>query len=218
MGCFATRKLAGGDPAACLLNDASGVDADISNQPGQCCIHTHKQSATQTRTWPRRCGGTTWNSYERHTGGRGNTNVDVHGEQNQPWQTGGGPSICSRSPSRQVRISLPTKVKPGRHEYRMMSPVESFTPTIASANTHTRKQNATLASAFQAQGPENIINTLSNEDWHPAGWSGRSRHKALTCTLGLAHQRSVRTCACTVQSEVATGKMSSTSTDSFVDG
>lgn len=158
------------------------------------------------------------NSYERHMGGRGNTNVDVHGEQNQPWQTGGGPSICSRSPSRQVRISLPTKVKPGRHEYRMMSPVESFTPTIASANTHTRKQKATLASAFQAQGPENIINTLSNEDWHPAGWSGSSRHKALTCTLGLAQQRSVRTCACTVQSEVATGKMSSTSTDSFVDG
>lgn len=51
MGCFATGKLAGGDPAACLLNDASGVDAAISNQPRQCCIHTHKQSATQTRTW-----------------------------------------------------------------------------------------------------------------------------------------------------------------------
>lgn len=42
---------------------------------------------------------------------------------NSPWQTGGGPSICSLSPSRHVRISLPTKVKPGRHEYRIMSPV-----------------------------------------------------------------------------------------------
>lgn len=42
---------------------------------------------------------------------------------NSPWQTGGGPSICSLSPSRHVRISLPTKVKPGRHEYLIMSPV-----------------------------------------------------------------------------------------------
>lgn len=52
-----------------------------------------------------------------------NTIIYTQTHTNSPWQTGVGPSICSLSPSRHVRISLPTKVKPGRHEYRIMSPV-----------------------------------------------------------------------------------------------
>lgn len=109
------------------------------------------------------------NSCERLTHGQGNTN-DVHRKQNQPWQTGGGPSICSRSPSRQVRISLPTKVKPGRHEYRMMSPVESFTPTVASTHTHTHAH--TLVSTFEALwSTHNYFYDyyLMNTDIWPAG-------------------------------------------------
>lgn len=39
-----------------------------------------------------------------------------------PWQTGGGESICRRSPRRHVRISLPTRENPGWHLYLMMSP------------------------------------------------------------------------------------------------
>lgn len=58
-------------------------------------------------------------------------------KKNQPWQTGGGPSIWSRSPSRHVRISLPTNVKPGRHEYRIMSPVRPFTHAHTQRQTHT---------------------------------------------------------------------------------
>lgn len=225
MGCFATGKLAGGDPAACLLNDASGVDAAISNQPGQCCIHTHKQSATQTRTWPRRCGGTTWQVGSTKTvmkgtraGGGTQTSMCTENKTNLDRQVGVHPSAAA------LRVDRSESHCPPR--WSLADTSTGWCPLLShlhprshrQTHTHTRKQKATLASAFQAQGPENIINTLSNEDWHPAGWSGSSRHKALTCTLGLAHQRSVRTCACTVQSEVATGKMSSTSTDSFVDG
>lgn len=41
-----------------------------------------------------------------------------------PWQTGGAPSIWSRSPNLQVRIALPTKVNPGRHWYLIISPIK----------------------------------------------------------------------------------------------
>lgn len=42
--------------------------------------------------------------------------------EHPPWQVGGAASICSRSPRRHVRISLPTSEKPGWHLYLMMSP------------------------------------------------------------------------------------------------
>ncbi len=45
--------------------------------------------------------------------------TDIH----SPWHVGGGASICSLSPRRHVRISLPTNENPGWHLYLMMSPV-----------------------------------------------------------------------------------------------
>lgn len=44
-----------------------------------------------------------------------------------PWQTGGAPSIWSRSPNLHVRIALPTKENPGRHWYLIISPVNERT-------------------------------------------------------------------------------------------
>lgn len=160
------------------------------------------------------------NSYERHTDVDGGTQTSMCTENktNLDRQVGVRPSAAA------LRVDRSESHCPPR--WSLADTSTGWCPLLShlhprshrQTHTHTHKQKATLASAFQAQGPENIINTLSNEDWHPAGWSGRSRHKALTCTLGLEHQHSVHTCACTVQSEVATGQTSSTSTDSFVDG
>lgn len=46
----------------------------------------------------------------------------THTHTDTPWQVGGGASICSLSPRRHVRISLPTRENPGWHLYLMMSP------------------------------------------------------------------------------------------------
>lgn len=49
-------------------------------------------------------------------------NLTLLHHKHPPWQVGGAASICSRSPRRHVRISLPTSEKPGWHLYLMMSP------------------------------------------------------------------------------------------------
>lgn len=57
-----------------------------------------------------------------------------------PWQTGGGESICRRSPRRHVRISLPTRENPGWHLYLMMSPGDT--------KTRWQRWNSTYKSGF----------------------------------------------------------------------
>lgn len=55
MSCFAAGKFAGGDPAACLLNDASGVDAASCNRPRRCSIHAHASTNAHISKALRRC-------------------------------------------------------------------------------------------------------------------------------------------------------------------
>lgn len=141
---FATgRLLEGGLLAVCQLNDASTLSVDVCNQPWQRGVkhthnlitHIHKPKGAHTGKEVKRP------THAKQKVFRSSSEACWRSRElkglNQPWQTGGGPSICSLSPSRQVRISLPTMVKPGWHEYRIMSPVKSFAFTVTQWHIHT---------------------------------------------------------------------------------
>lgn len=80
-----------------------------------------------------------------------------------PWQTGGGESICRRSPRRHVRISLPTRENPGWHLYLMMSP----------GDTKSRRQrwNSTYKSDFPGFSCWFLINVVEGNKPCMAGVS-----------------------------------------------